>query len=360
MRTQSNKINSTGQNLYIGFDVHKKDWRVTILTEKIAHKTFSQPPSPETLHSYLIKNFPGCTYHSVYEAGFCGYWIHNRLVELGINSIVVNPADVPTTGKERDQKTDKRDSIKLARSLRAQELTPIYVPSLKTLEDRSLIRLRSTLVKDLTRNKNRVKSFLHFHGIQIPESYKNSHWSKKFINWLQSIEMKEQSGKMTLDNMLEAAIRLRETLLKVTKQVQALSISEPYKTKVDLLRSISGIGIITSMIILTELEDIQRFSNIDHLCGFVGLVPSSKSSGEKDGTGDLTSRGHSFLRSCLIESAWVAARTDPYLAMCYNKYCRRMKSNEAIIRIAKKLVARINFVLKNNCKYDYTKNLQRN
>lgn len=358
MRTQSNKINLAGQNIYVGFDVHKNDWKVTIMTESITHKTFSQPPSPDILHAYLTKNFPNCTYHSVYEAGFCGYWIHNRLIELGLNSIVVNPADIPTTGKERDQKTDKRDSIKLARSLRAQELTPIYVPGLKSLEDRSLVRYRSTLVKDLTRCKNRIKSFLYFHGIKVPDTFKGSHWSKKFIIWLQNIEMKEQTGKMTLDNMLEAALKMRETLLKVTQQIQALSKTSSYLTPVELLRSISGIGILTAMVLLTELENIQRFSNIDQLCGFVGLVPSTKSSGDKDGIGNLTPRGHSFLRSTLIESAWVAARVDPSLSLWYSKYCRRMKPNEAIIRIAKKLVSRINFVLKNNCKYDYIKNLQ--
>ncbi|MFH0865519.1 MAG: IS110 family transposase, partial [Bacteroidota bacterium] len=86
MRTQSNKLDFTGQNIYAGFDVHLKNWRVTIMTEHLTHRTFTQPPKPETLHQYLAKNFPGGTYHSAYEAGFCGYWIHNKLKSLGINS----------------------------------------------------------------------------------------------------------------------------------------------------------------------------------------------------------------------------------------------------------------------------------
>jgi transposase len=355
MRTQSNKLDFTGQNIFAGFDVHLKSWRVTIMTEHLTHKTFSQPPSPEILHQYLIKNFPGGTYHSAYEAGFCGYWIHNKLKLLGVNSIVVNPADIPTTDKERDQKDDTRDSIKIARSLRNNELAPIYVPSLKTLEDRTLVRTRSMLVKDITRYKNRIKSFLYFHGIKIPDSFENnsSSWSKCFINWLENIEMTEKSGKDSLNLHITTVKNLRASLLQITKQIKELSTTKFYKDNIGFLRSVPGIGFITSITLLTELENINRFNNIDNLCGFIGLLPSKHSTGEKENTGDLTKRGHSVLRSALIESAWVAARLDPALIKSYNVYCKRMEPNKAIIRIARKLLSRISYVLKNKQPYVY-------
>ena len=53
-------------------------------------KRFSQSPEPEALHKYLVINYPGANYFSVYEAGFCGFWIHERLTDLSITSIVVN------------------------------------------------------------------------------------------------------------------------------------------------------------------------------------------------------------------------------------------------------------------------------
>lgn len=353
MRTQSNELDFTGQNIYVGFDVHLKSWRVTIMTEHLTHKTFTQPPSPETLHQYLAKNFPGGTYHSAYEAGFCGYWIHNKLKSLGVNSIVVNPADIPTTDKERDQKDDTRDSRKIARSLSNNELTPIYVPSLKTLEDRTLVRTRAMLVKDITRYKNRIKSFLYFHGIKIPDSFGNngSHWSKRFTDWLENIEMTEKSGKESLNLLITTVRNSRNSLLQTTKQIKELSKTELYKKRINLLRSVTGIGFVTSITILTELENINRFGNIDKLSGFIGLMPSRHSTGEKDITGDLTKRGHSVLRSAIIESAWVAARLDPALMKSYISYCKRMEPNKAIIRIAKKLLSRISYVLKNEQPY---------
>jgi hypothetical protein len=64
MQTQSNKIDFNGQNIYVGFDVHLKSWTVTIMTEKLTHKTFSQPPKPEVLYHYLNKTFPGGIFHS--------------------------------------------------------------------------------------------------------------------------------------------------------------------------------------------------------------------------------------------------------------------------------------------------------
>ena len=124
MQTQNNKLDFTGQNIYIGFDVHLKSWKVTIMTDKLTHKTFFQSPQPKLLYQYLEKNFPGGVYHSAYEAGYCGYWIHNSLKALGINSIVVNPADIPTTDKEKVQKEDARDSRKITKALRNGDFHP--------------------------------------------------------------------------------------------------------------------------------------------------------------------------------------------------------------------------------------------
>jgi transposase len=353
MQTQSNKIDFNGQHIYVGIDVHLKSWKVTIMTEKLPFKTFSQDPKPELLHQYLTRNFPNGIYHSAYEAGFCGYWIHNKFTALGIKSIVVNPADIPTTNKEKVQKADKRDSQKIAKALRSGDLKGIHVLSSKTLEDRCLVRTRATIVQDLTRNKNRIKSFLNFHGIEMPENFKlmNHHWSKRFMAWLRSIEMGEHSAKKSLNLFIDEAEHLRLTILDATREIRHLSETEAYANQVLLLRGIPGIGILTAMIILTEIETINRFGSFDKLCSFIGLIPSTNSSGEKENIGEITHRGNSFLRGALVESAWIAARMDLALNKCYHDYCKRMEANKAIIRIARKLLNRIRFVLKNNQPY---------
>lgn len=354
MQKQSNKIDFKGRHIYVGIDVHLKSWKVTVMTERLTVKTFSQDPSPEILHQFLVRNFPNANYHSAYEAGFCGYWIHNRLVALGIDSIVVNPADIPTTDKERVNKTDQRDSKKIAQSLRSGHLKGIYVPSSKTLEDRNLIRARSLLVKDLSRNKNRIKTFLHFRGIEIPEQFKSksTHWSKRFMTWLKSIDLSEDSASESLNLLISTSEDLRATILQANRKIRSMSESETYVTKAKLLRTIPGIGLLTAMILLTEIETITRFSNFDKPCSFIGLIPSTNSSGEKDITGKLTRRGNNFIRSTIVECAWIAARRDLSLNKSFHEYCKRMDANKAIIRIARKLLNRVRFVLVNNKPYE--------
>jgi transposase len=95
------KLDFEGESIFIGIDVHKKQWNVCIMSAYREHKTFVQPPDPAVLGRYLRNNFPGATYHSAYEAGFCGFWIHEALKREGIDNIVINPADVPTTDKKK-------------------------------------------------------------------------------------------------------------------------------------------------------------------------------------------------------------------------------------------------------------------
>lgn len=355
LRTRK-EISFKGQNIYVGIDTHLRNWAVTILTENSFHKKFSQDPKPEVLNNYLKRNFPGANYYSAYEASYCGFNIHRRLLELGVKNIVVNPADVPTTDKEKKQKEDIRDSRKLAMTLRSGELKSIYVPSKETEELRSLIRYRKTLVKDIARGKNRIKSNLYFHGVDIPIKHQQAsrYWSNKFTLWLKNISHSTEYGTLVLQDMIETNLALRKKLLKVTKNIRAASKSEKYEKLCRLLTSIPGIATITAMTILSELENMERFKSFDKLCSYTGLVPTTNSSGENERNGKITPRANLILRNAIIESAWVAVRIDPALILAYEELCKRMKPSKAIIRIAKKLLNRVRYVLKNETEYVYS------
>jgi transposase len=310
-REQINELDFKGQNIYVGIDVHLKSWSVAVLSEHSVLKKFSQNPNAEALHKFLTSNYPGATYHSVYEAGFCGFWIHRRLMKLGINNIVLNPADVPTMSKEKLRKTDAVDCNKLAGELRSKSSSGIYVPEEAILEMRSLIRLRNQIVKDITREKNRIKSLLRFHGIEIPEEFTKlsvGNWSKRFLKWLQEPDLATEYGKKTLELHIDSFVRLRATLLQETRAIREISGKEPFRETIRLLTSVPGIGITTAILLMVELDDITRFSDSAKLAAFIGLTPMCHSSGEKDGTGDITIRKHAMLRCSLIEAAWVAIR----------------------------------------------------
>lgn len=354
MQPQVRTFDFAGQNIYTGIDVHKKNWRVSIYSEQLYHKSFHQPADPKALYHYLSKHFPKANYHSVYEAGYCGFWIHKQLQDLGINNMVVNPADVPTTDKEKKQKADPVDSNKLARHLRNGDLEAIYVHDTRVLEDRSLIRMRSTLIKEIARYKNRIKAELSFFGIEIPEQYHKDqcYWSNRFMQWLSELKLSCESGTESINILIDHVKYLRQDLLRVNNKVRGLSKQEPYKERVKLLMSIHGIGLLTSMVILTEIYDIHRFSNQQKLSSYVGLTPTSHSSGDNQIHGEMINRGNKYVKKAIIEAAWVAARRDPGLHQDFLAYCSRMKRNKAIVRIAKKLLNRVSFVLKNQVPYD--------
>ena len=178
---KNTKLNFSGQNIYVGIDVHKLSWDVTIIINGMKVKKLSMNPKPQELYNYLTKHYPHGEYYSVYEAGFSGFWADRELRTLGINNIVVNPADVPTKSKERRTKTDRIDSGKLARELSVGHLDGIYIPEEKAEALRVLVRLRRQLVTDQTRQKNRIKSLLLFLGDRVPEEVEEKHWSKRYI-----------------------------------------------------------------------------------------------------------------------------------------------------------------------------------
>ncbi len=348
------KMDFTGQNIYIGLDTHLKSWTATIRVEDTFYKTFSQDPDSKTLSNYLKRNFPGANYFSAYEASFSGFSAHRGLNKLGIKNIVVNPADIPTTDKERKQKDDARDSKKIAEQLAASKLVGIYVPCIEAEGDRSMLRFRRTLTKEITRNKNRVKSFLYYHGKTIPEQFADKkYWSKRFTKWLQELELPSESARVTLTGIVELVEFLRKKQYQMLKRIKELSQTKQFKQNTELLISIPGIGLITAMSFLTEIEDSARFSNLDKFCSFVGLIPTTNSSGEHEAVGSITKRQNKILRSLIVESSWVAIKNDPALMLAYQKLVKKMKPTKAIIRIAKKMLNRIRYVLREQKSYEY-------
>jgi transposase len=262
--------------------------------------------------------------------------------------MVVNPADVPTKDKERAGKTDRVDCRKLARGLRHGDMKGIYVPPRVKVEDRTLVRTRQSMVRKQTRCKNQITSILFFYGVTIPEE---GHWTRRFINWLESIHMERASGDFALKAHLEELKHLRQIIANLNRAILSLSRTEEYISDVLLLKSVPGISTLTAMIFLTELADISRFSSLDKLASYAGLVPDIKSSGETEYSTGITFRRNAAMRGLLIESSWVAVRKDPALMMAFNKFTMRMKKTQAIVHIARKLLNRIRFVLKNRQKY---------
>jgi transposase len=347
-------LNFINQHFFVGIDVHLKQWKVTIRSVGIELKTFSMNPSPQELSHYLHTHYPGGKYHLVYEAGFCGFWIQRAFTQLGVQCIVVHPADTPTSAKEKVHKTDPVDSRKLARELENGSLKAIYVPQVASEQLRALMRLRFRLVQQQTRIKNRIKGFLRVNGICIPAVHlTNPRWSGAFILWLKSVHPASVAGGFTLDNLILQLEETRLHLSGVLKQLRREAASKNLASTVKAIDSAPGLAFITTMTLITEIIDIRRFSRFEPLCSFVGLVPSVYSSGETSYTRGMSFRHNQYLRPLLIEAAWTAVRKDPAMTLRFNELCRTMSKQMAIIRIAKKLLRRIFHLWKQQDRYVY-------
>jgi transposase len=218
--------------------------------------------------------FPGGTYNSAYEAGFCGYGIHRELNSLGIRNIVINAADTPTSQKDKLHKRDPTDSRKIARELEKSSLRGINVFDRELEELRSLNRTRFYLMRDLRRSKNRIKSFLMYYGVSIPLEFDNNQWTLRFISWLKQVKMTTMGGQDAFTHLIESYEHHRHQLLILSRLVR-LRISHYDKELYRLLNTISGIGPLTASALITEIGDINRFSHRNHL-GYVGLIPDGK------------------------------------------------------------------------------------
>ena len=351
---QRNKISFKGQKIYIGIDVHAKTWEICVLTESGYKERHPQQASAKTLFDFLKKHFPDGEYHAVYESGFSGFSTYYALKEYGINCVVTHAADVPTTQYEEVMKTDKVDAAKLARSLRAGDIRPIYIREKENIDDRSVIRIRKTIQKQLSGYKARVKHLLHCNGVEIPERFARpgTHWSKAFIKWLKEDVVLLSSSRLSLDLLVKQVETIRQTLLDATKSIRKLAQTDRYRNNYELLISIPGIGVSVAMCILTEIYDVKRFRNENQFASYLGLIPTCHSSGEKTASGEKTFRGNKHLGPMIIEAAWIAIYRDYGLGMAYARYKQYMKPQEAIVKIARKMSNIIFSVLKNSRKYE--------
>lgn len=335
------KVSFAGERIYCGIDVHKSSWRVNIRSQEFELEDFSQSAGEKVLLSHLHKNYPGAEFKLVYEAGFSGFSLQRSLENQGINCLVINAADVPSSDKDKKRKNDCVDARKLSKALAGGSLKGIYVPQQEMEHMRTLVRQRCRLVQDQVRCKVRIKHMLLFSGCDVQD---DKYWSARYIKRLQELDCGSIPLRQALDLALQAYLSVRKLILLATRQLRELSRQMPYAKIISLLRSVPGVGLINAMVLLSEIQDMSRFKTLDKLCSYAGIVPDLHASGEQQSVRGITHRSNHYLRVAIVESSWVIIRKDPAMLMHYKEYCKRMHQNKAIIKIARHLLSRIRYV----------------
>lgn len=341
----------SSQDFYVGIDVHKRSWSVTVRAFELEVAHFTQPPVVEILASTLNKKFPSASFHSAYEAGFCGTSTHTQLVKLGIDNIVIHPADVPATDKQKKNKTDLHDSRALARYLEKGLLHGIHILPDNQQELRSLYRLRESTTRERARATNRLKAYLMYTGITIPDEFcETKGFSIKVIKWLESKTLSTEAGTLCLRQYIQEYKDQREKVKYLTQELKRF-IEESYPDEYRVLLTIPGYGPIVSIALLSEVGDFTRFDDPGQYCSYLGLIPWEASSGDTLKTKGVQPRCNKHLRPMLVEAAWMAIRKDSNLLAYYKKHYAQ-GNKHAIMKVARKLALIARGVVLHNTVYD--------
>ena len=345
---QKKEILARGKVVFIGIDVHKESWQVTVKTEgeEIFH---GRLPGEYHALDRLIARLPKCTIKVAYEAGPCGFWLYDKLTADGIETIVVPPSLIPVESGNR-VKTDKKDSRKITQLLERDMLRQVYVLSEEDRADRELLRTRRQVLEHRTDVMRQIKSKLLFYGIRAPVIVEKS-WSKKYVIWLKGLSMECEPMRMAFDYLIELYEYLTAQLIKITKKVLEFARSKKYNKKVQLLKSVPGIGTLIAIEMLVELQDVSRFKSADKFSAYIGLTPSEYSTGEHIRQGRITRCGNKRVRTCSVEASWHLITKDPLMRKKYDMLKRMKGGKRAIVAIARQLMLRVRRILLDNKPY---------
>jgi transposase len=329
------------EELFVGIDLHKHRWHVTIRTFDVELFSASIPGNWEALQR-LLARYAGYQLQAVYEAGYFGFRLHDRLVAHGISCLVTPPSLVPQEYGNR-VKTDRRDSSKLAHLLAKRMLKRVWVPSEEELYHRQVIRRRRQLVRDRVRTQSRIKAELRFYGVHLEEP--RGRWTQIYFETLRRLRFGNRWMQESFNCLLEQYEFLSAQIDKQTQLLRELSETAMYRERVKILQSIPGIGLISAMELLLELQDVSRFRRAQQLAAYVGLTPSQYSSADKVRMGRITGIGKNTLRSLLVEASWTLIRKDQAMREKYERIKIRSGGKRAIVAIARTLLLRMRRML---------------
>lgn len=342
-------------DVFAGLAVDKRSISVTFTDHQGVVKSLRMPYRVEQLVTYVRKHFAEQRVAFAYEAGPTGYGLYDGLVAQEYRCLIASPSMIPKAPGQR-VKTNRLDSRGLAESLRGGQLKSLQVPSAVYRELRHLTQLRDTFVSEVVAMKLRIKSLLLLEGIEFPPAPAGSQWSYGVKKTLRALAC-SPTVRFKLEQLLDSLAFHEQQVLKTTKEIRRFCQRAPELAQcIQYLMTIPGIGWIVASQVLARIGDWRELKNVRQLAGFLGVVPTEHSTGDRTERGSITHTGDGRLRSKLIQAAWSAIRQDDELRDFFRSICRthprHLASRVAIVAVARKLSGRIAVVLRQQRPYE--------
>jgi transposase len=283
----------------VGLDVHARQTHAAVLDPATGELAVSKlRMAPLEVASFLERLEPPV--RAVYEAGPSGFGLARAARERGIELQVAAPGSIPKGPGDR-VKTDRRDAVRLVRLLAAGELRFAFVPLVADECFRDLVRAIEDVRGDLMRARHRLGKFLLRRGERFGGP--GGAWTAKHMRWLRGREFEDPCSQATFADYLAAVELLagrRSTLIDALEQ-QAPQSS--HAAVIARLRCFRGIDTLSAAGLAAEVGDFARFPRPSLLAGFLGIVPSERTSAEKRRQGAITKAGPGHARRLLVEAA---------------------------------------------------------
>ena len=291
---------------FVGMDVHKETIAVAVALPGRAEPEYRgeivhEPKAVRKWFQRLNEEFGGPLLLFCYEAGPCGYGLYRQIVEAGHDCQVVAPSLIPKKPGERI-KTDRRDALKLARLLRAGDLTTVWVPDAEQEAMRDLTRARDDMKSQERKARQQLNAFVLRQGQHWPRG--RTRWTQAHYNWLESIHFEQPWLQIVLQEYIDAVKAATQRVTGLTDHLLRALPSWSLSPVVDALVALRGIDKLAATVLLAELGDISRFDSPKQLMAYLGLVPSEHSTGSRRRQGAITLTGNGHARRMLVESAW--------------------------------------------------------
>jgi len=238
--------------------------------------------------------------HVVYEAGPTGYGLQRALVTKGYVCEVIAPSQIPKRAGERI-KTDRRDCLRLAECSRAGELRAIWIPDVEDEAIRDLSRAREDAVNSRTQMRHQLKGFLLRHGVRFGGK---TSWTRSYYRWLGTLNFGASAAQTAFTEYWQAVQWADERVARLTQASAASIAGWRFAPVVAALQALRGLDEVSAIGLVAEIGDIGRFEHPRQLMGYLGLVPSEHSSGERVARGSITKSGNAHARRLLTEAAW--------------------------------------------------------
>lgn len=331
---------------FAAFDLHKQHVEAVLLNDGGSiHLRQRIPTKRDALIQFAQQHLSPAIPLAV-EATFNTWAIVDLLTPFVQRIVVSNPLRTRAIA-EAKIKTDKVDALVLAQLLRLDYLPSVWIPDPATQQQRRATTERTQLTQDRTALKNRIHALLHQRLLDSPGG---DLFSPVNLAWLRALDL-DPLGRSQLDRLLRFYDQLQ---IEIDQAGNALAAHAHSSAPVKLLMTLPGVDFAVAETVLAALGDISRFPSPDRAAAYLGLVPSTRQSGNHCYHGSITKQGSGHARWMLVQAAQQLGNNPGPLGVFFRRLAKRKNRNVAVVATARKLVTIAWHMLKNNEPYRYS------